>query len=56
MARLEEVKRGMMEELVKQTKMMDLVINFRDHECARDINELTQENMELSGAHARTTL
>jgi len=38
----------MMDELVKQTQMMDLVINFRDQECARDVNELTQENMELS--------
>jgi hypothetical protein len=40
----------MMDELIKQTNMMDLVINFRDQECARDVNELTHENMELSGA------
>jgi len=38
----------MMDELIKQTNMMDLVINFRDQECARDVNELTHENMELS--------
>ena len=38
----------MVDELVKQTKMMDLVINFRDQECARDVNELTHENTELS--------
>ena len=36
----------MMDELIKQTKMMDLVINFRDQECARDVNELTHENMD----------
>ena len=38
----------MMDELVKQTKMMDLVLNFRDQECARDIGELTLENTELA--------
>lgn len=42
----------MLDELVKQTKMMDLVINFRDQECARDVNELTHDNLELSGARA----
>ena len=38
----------MVDELVKQTKMMDLVINFRDQECARDVNELTHQNTELA--------
>ena len=38
----------MMEELVKQTKMMDLVINFRDQECAREVNEMLHENTELT--------
>lgn len=38
----------MVDELVKQTRMMDLVITFRDRESARDVNELLQENMELS--------
>lgn len=36
------------DELVKQTKMMDLVINFRDQECAREVNELTHDNTELA--------
>ena len=35
------------EELEKQRGMMELVMNFRDQECARDVNELMHENMEL---------
>ena len=38
----------MMDELVKQTKMMDLVLNFRDQECAREVSELTHDNNELN--------
>ena len=34
-------------ELVKQTKMMDLVLNFRDQESGRDVAELTNQNIEL---------
>lgn len=37
----------MVEELVKQTQMMDRVLNFRDQECARDTTELLHENAEL---------
>ena len=36
----------MVEELVKQTQMMDRVLNFRDQECARDTTELLHENAE----------
>ena len=39
----------MAEQLEKQSQMMDLVINFRDQECARDVNELTHENLTLAG-------
>jgi hypothetical protein len=38
----------MAEELMKQTQMMDRVLNFRDEECARDVNELTRDKMELA--------
>jgi hypothetical protein len=35
-------------QLDKQQQMMDMVISFRDQECARDVTELTHENMELA--------
>lgn len=39
--------RLMVEEMVKQTKMLDLVMSFRDKESAKDYHEVLHENVEL---------
>lgn len=39
---------SVMDELTKQTRMMDKVLDFRDAECSRETTDLIHENAELS--------
>jgi len=40
-------------ELVKHTKMMDSVMNYRDKECMKEYNEMLHDNAELAEKCAR---